>query len=80
MTKCYKGVNDFRFIKPGKLLIGCGIISFERGISSVGLGYSDISLEARGGRTKEYDGHLGLCSRRQTLDTDMARRVRRTPV
>jgi len=36
MTKYCKSVNDFRFIKPGKALISCGIISFERGISQVG--------------------------------------------
>jgi hypothetical protein len=79
MAKGCKCVNGFRFINPGRLLISCRIISFQRGITPVGLGYSDVSLEAKEGRTKEYDGHLGLCSRQQTLERCMSRTVRRTP-
>jgi hypothetical protein len=62
MLKYYKNVNDFKFVKPGKPLISCGIINFEREINPVGLVYSDVSLEVVGGRTKEYHGHIGLCS------------------
>jgi hypothetical protein len=62
MAKCCKRVNDFRFIKPGNILISCGIINFERGISPLGLGYANVSVEARGGTTKEYHEHFGLCS------------------
>lgn len=43
-------------------MISCGIINFERGISPVGLGYANVSVEARGGTTKEYHEHFGLCS------------------
>ena len=80
MKKYYKRVNNFRFLKPGKHLINCGIISFERGISPVGLGYSDVSLETRGGRSKEYRGHSVSVVARQTLETDMSRTVITNPV
>jgi len=46
----------------------------------VGLGYSDLRLEAKVGKTKKYHGHFGLLSRRQTLETDMSQTVRRNPV